>query len=126
MCKFQFVDKHVVGTEDVQSSQSTRQKTCLCKEKVPADSCVFCVCCFDNCVFEGFDDKQFPALSAYITAASASSIRGTESGSGGTGALDRSKTVGKGRMIEADRNGGRGGLIGGNGKSFEDVVDKGC
>ena len=50
----------------------------------------------------------------------------SESGSGGKGALDQSKTVGKGRIIEADMNGGRGGLIGGSGKSFEDVVDKGC
>ena len=65
-------------------------------------------------------------MTTYIAAASVSSSSGTESGSGGTGALDQSKTVGKGRMIEADRNGGRGGLIGGNGKSFEDVVDKGC
>ena len=89
----------------------------------PADSCNNGVCCFEKGGFEGLDDKQFPALTAYIAAASVSSSRGTESGSGGTGTLDQSKTVGKGRIIGADRNGGRDGLIGDRGKSFECCVD---
>ena len=82
-------------------------------------------CLFERSKFEGFDDKQFPALTAYIAAASVSSSRSTESDSGGTGALDQSKTVGTGRMIEADRNRGRDGLIGGSGKSLggEGFVD---
>ena len=42
----------------------------------------------------------------------------SESGSGGKGALEQIKTVGKGRMVEAARNGGRDGLIGGSGKSL--------
>ena len=82
LCRVPFVDKHVVGTEELQSGHSRRQKTCLHKEEVTADSCNSGVCCFENRVFEGLDDKQFPALSAYIAAASGSSSRGTESGSG--------------------------------------------
>ena len=40
----------------------------------------------------GFDSREFPALTAYSAAASVS--KGTESGSGGTGALDNIKTLG--------------------------------
>ena len=46
----------------------------------------------------------------------------SESGSGGKGALEQIKTVGKGRLVDAVRNGGRDGLIGGSGKG---VADKG-
>ena len=64
----------------------------------------------------GLDSVDFPALTAYIAAASVSA-------SGGKGELDKTKTVGKGRMVEADRSGGRDGLIGDKGGSFEGCVD---
>ena len=64
------------------------------------------------------DDTELLTLSPYIAAASVSSIKNVESGSGGIGALDQSKTVGKGRTIEAVRNGGRDRLIRGSGKSL--------
>ena len=76
----------------------------------------------ENNTFGGLDDKQCPALTAYIAAASVSSSRSTASGSGRTGALDQNKTVGTGGMVEAVRSGGRDGLIGRSGKG---LVDKG-
>ena len=45
----------------------------------------------------------------------------SESGSGGKGALGQIKTVGKGRMVEAVRNGGRDGFIGGSEKGLVDI-----
>ena len=35
-CESQFVDEHVVGTADLQDSQSRRQKACFHKKEVPA------------------------------------------------------------------------------------------
>ena len=79
----------------------------------------------NNSLEIGFDSREFPALTKYIAAASASvSDSSTKSGSGGKEALDQNKTVGTERIIEAVRSGGRDGLIGGSGKSFADVVDK--
>ena len=72
MCESQLVDEQFVGTVDLQSGQSRRQRACLHKEEVPADSCKIGVCCFDHRVFEVFDDQPFPVWSAYIAAASAS------------------------------------------------------
>ena len=91
-----------------------------------AASQTYCSHHFEKAEFAGFGRREFPALTAYIEAASLSSSKVTESGSGGTGALDNTKTVGTERRIEADRNGGRDGLIRGSRKSFADVVDKGC
>ena len=70
----------------------------------------------------GSDDKEFPALAAYVAEAGVSSSKSAEPGIGGTGALDQSKTEGTGRMVEAARSGGRHGLIGGGRKG---LVDKG-
>ena len=85
------------------------------------------VCCFEKGVFvrqqiektcltecagqslKGFDSRDFPALTKYREAA--------ESSSGGKGARDKIKTVGMGRIIEADRSGGRDGLIGDKGET---------
>ena len=84
------------------------------------------LCRFEKAKLEGFDDKDIPALTAHMAAAIVSSSKNAESGSGGIEALDQSKTVGKGRMIEAVRSGGRDGLIGGSEKSLsgEGFVDK--
>ena len=50
MCESQFVDEHVVGAVDLQDSQSRRQKACLHKTEVSADSCKSGVCCFEKSV----------------------------------------------------------------------------
>ena len=51
MCESQFVDEHVVGTVDMQDSQSRRQRACVDTTEVSADSCKHRVCCFEKMQF---------------------------------------------------------------------------
>ena len=83
---------------DSQVDRFDKQGTCVDRSEFSADLRKDCLCCFEKAKFEGLDDKDFPALTAYLAAASASSSNHVESGSGGTGALDQTRQYREGRL----------------------------